>query len=98
MANDRMTGAQILSIIEEQHMLENCLSIDDLLQVNDKGLKYFRRYFVGELLIGWKSASALNDGTVSVPVLSEEDGRLALRHQNIDDLVVGYDPLICFPE
>ncbi len=79
-----LRGGQILRYLEDNGLLNNCLGIRDLEEIQRKGINFFREHFVGKKAFGWKSVAlahgkSYRDDYRYVPLLVGQKSRVALR-------------------
>lgn len=65
-----VSGHQIYYYLEKEGLLQDCLSLQDLEEIQKLGIDVFRRYFAGKRVFAWKSI-AHSRGDKAVPFLSE---------------------------
>jgi hypothetical protein len=66
-------GRAILAHLTETGLLAGCADIAELEAIQAKGLPFFRKYFAGKAVFGWRG---VRDGRV--PYLVESDGEVVL--------------------
>lgn len=59
-------------------LLKDCLSLRDLEEIKEKGIVFFRKYFEGKAVIGWKSVMRASTGTFFAPSLFENDDQVLI--------------------
>lgn len=71
--NGRVGGKVIYEHLKQNNMLEGCLGLLDLEAIQKKGITFFRQYFQGKVVFGWKSVVLFRRGDRPVPFLVESD-------------------------
>ena len=73
-------GHDLYKHLKKHEMLEGCLGLADLLAIQAKGIDFFRRYFAGKEVFGWKSVVRYRDldGRLNVPCLYERGDKVVL--------------------
>jgi hypothetical protein len=73
--NDQKTstgkGNVIYEYLKTNNMLEGCLGLRDLEEIQKKGIKFFRRHFQDKAVFGWKSVVRASSGNLLAPYLLE---------------------------
>jgi hypothetical protein len=67
-------GNNIHQLLKRENLIEGCLGLADLLAIQKRGLTFFRKYFAGKAIFGWKSVVRSRDGRLLVPYLLEDGG------------------------
>jgi hypothetical protein len=78
-------GNKIYCRLKKDNTIADCLGLDDLLVIQTKGIKVFRKLFAGKNIFGWKSVAEHRDGNLDVPYLVESSGRVVLRWRWVDN-------------
>ena len=73
-----MKGQAIYDHLVQNQMLESCLSLRDLEEIQKRGSPFFRKHFRGKAVFGWKSVVRNRIGNLRVPYLTEGDGEVVL--------------------
>jgi hypothetical protein len=77
---DGVDGDLVHDYLKSNSMLEGCLGLRDLEEIQKKGIAFFVRYFCDKVVYGWKSV--VQDSSVSgdlcVPYLMELNGEVTL--------------------
>lgn len=73
-----VVGTIINDYLKAKGMLPSCAGFSDLLAIRAKGVKFFRQYFAGKVVYGWRSVVPYCDGDLCVPVLVEGGGGVVL--------------------
>lgn len=76
--NGFVSGNKIFEHLKENDMLEGCLGLRDLEEIQKKGINFFRRSSQGKFISGWKSIVRDSGGNLRVPYLVEHGGRVVL--------------------
>lgn len=71
-------GQKIYEHLKEKKMLEGCLGLSDLLAIQAKGIAFFRQYFAGKVVFGWKSVVRYRRGHLYAPSLCGDGDRVVL--------------------
>lgn len=79
-----VTGNVIHDYLKSNNMLEGCLGLRDLEEIQKKGIAFFREHFKGKAVFGWKSIVRGAGGSLSAPYLVEDGGGVALRWSWLD--------------
>ncbi len=85
-SSNYVTGDVVLKYLEDNGMLESCCGVRDLEEIQKKGIAFFRKYFAGQEVMGWKSVAIDKDGHRSVPYLYEyeHDGKVQIAWSALD--------------
>lgn len=74
-----MNGKIIYRYLKKHNMMETCLGLRDLEEIQKKGSEFFRKYFQGKKLVfGMKSVVRSRRGSLRAPCLCESDGQVHL--------------------
>jgi len=73
-----VTGKTIHQYLKDNDMIKDCLGLRDLEEIQKKGITFFRKYFKGKYVFGWKAVVRDRDGHLRVPCLYESDGVVSL--------------------
>jgi hypothetical protein len=75
-----VTGHKILERLQvnDFELLNGCLSLRDLEEIQKKGIAFFREYFAGKVVFGWKSVALGRSGGRCAPCLVGYDGEVVL--------------------
>ena len=65
------TGAEVYRRITKARLIERCLSLREVIQIQRRGLRSYRKYFGGRAVFGWRSAVRDRLGFRYVPYLFE---------------------------
>ena len=77
--NGKCTNGQIIyDYLLKKMILAGCLNLQDLLAIQAKGIVFFRKYFRGNALFGWKSVVRSDGGGLRAPYLYERGGKVVL--------------------
>ena len=71
-------GHKLYEHLKSNNMLESCLGLRDLEEIQRRGIEFFRQHFKGKAVFGWKSAVRDSDGNLNAPCLYEGVGRVVL--------------------
>lgn len=72
-------GNKIYAHLKETDTLKTCLGLRDLEEIQKKGIAFFRKYFQGKAVFGWKSVVRNRYGILFVPCLCEDDDEVVVR-------------------
>ena len=73
--NKAIQGHKIYEHLKENKMLEGCLGLRDLEEIQKKGIDFFRRFFRGKVVFAWKSVVLYHRyNELYVPCLAEAIG------------------------
>lgn len=64
-----ITGKDIHRELICKNMIPSCIGIIELKAIQDRGINFFRKYFLGEAVFGWKSVVLGDSGCLFVPSL-----------------------------
>ena len=73
-----VTGNVIREHLMSNNMLEGCLGLRDLEEIQKKGITFFRKHFKGKAVFGWKSIVRNTGGDQYAPFLIEYAGKVVL--------------------
>ena len=71
-------GQKIYEHLKKERMLETCIGFADLLEIQKKGIVFFRKHFQGKAVFGWRSVMQHRDDCLRVPCLCEDGDRVVL--------------------
>lgn len=91
-----VTGNDIYKHMTDNGMLKNQLGLADLLAIQVKGITFFRKYFAGKAVFGWKSVVLNVYVNLLVPYLVEHGGQVVLYWYWIDYNFNSYNPALQF--
>ncbi|KKP86025.1 hypothetical protein A3B84_01615 [Candidatus Nomurabacteria bacterium RIFCSPHIGHO2_02_FULL_35_13] len=90
-------GGVIYKYLKDTNTLGSCLSLQDGLVIQQKGVEIFRELFKGKKVFLWKSVVQLHhDNYLLVPFLREEGGELVVHWRWLDDRWNLNDPALRF--
>lgn len=69
MSVEHDAGIKIYTHLRDTNMLNTCLGLRDLEEIQKKGIVFFQKHFHGDFCVGWKSIAQDIDGNLSVPYL-----------------------------
>ncbi len=73
-----VTGNVVHEHLKSNNMLEGCLGLRDLEEIQKKGIVFFRERFKGKAVFGWKSIVRGAGANLCAPYLVERDGEVVL--------------------
>ena len=79
-------GNKIYDHLKKTDTLKTCLGLRDLEEIQKKGIVFFRNHFKGKVVFGWASIVRYCIGSLFVPYLYGNGGRVVLRWR-----CLGYD-------
>jgi hypothetical protein len=77
-------GRVIYEHLKNEKMLETCMSLRDLEEIQRKGIEPFRKFFKGRVVFAWKSVVQDDIGGLDVPYLYEYSGKVVLNWDWLD--------------
>jgi len=66
-----IVGNTIYKYLKKDNTLADCLGLEDLLAIQQKGIKVFRQLFADKAVFGWRSVVRHSNGYLDVPCLRE---------------------------
>ena len=91
------TGNVIYAFLKEHGMIESCLSLQDALAIQKKGVAVFRRVFGDNVVYFWKSVVRRRDsGRLLVPYLYVSGDEVVLRWSWLGGGWYGHEPAARF--
>lgn len=93
---DIVSGNTIFYCLREDNAFVDCLGLEDLLAIQQKGIKVFHKLYMGEQVLGWRSVVQNSDGNLRVPYLCESNGEIVLGWAWVDDDWNCYRPALLF--
>ncbi len=91
-----VTGNKIYNQLKKDDLLKDCLSLADLIAIQEKGIEVFRSLYNRKTVFGWKSAVESTDGRLYVPFLVEDDGKFVLYWRWLGGIWFSNDPALLF--
>jgi hypothetical protein len=76
--NGVVKGDVIYKHLKNNDMIKDQLGLADLLAIQAKGIAFFRKYFTGKAVFGWKSVVRASNDNLRVPDLIEDGGEVLL--------------------
>jgi hypothetical protein len=73
-------GRLILAYLTETGLLASCADLAELEAIKAKGIDFFRKYFAGKAVFGWRGVRG-----GSVPYLVESVGKVVLHWYHLDN-------------
>mgnify|MGYP006052079895 FL=1 len=73
-----VTGQVIYNHLFRSNLLESCLGLRDLEEIQKKGFAHFRKHFRGKTVFGWKSVVHDSGDRLYVPWLVMDEGEVLL--------------------
>ena len=71
--NGYIQGRELYAYLKDNNLLDDCLTRDDLVEIQKLGLEEFNKYFKDKWVYAWKSVQVAR-----VPCLVEDRGRVVL--------------------
>jgi hypothetical protein len=75
-ANGIVKGDVIYKHLKDNDMIKDQLGLADLLAIQAKGIAFFRKYFAGKAVFGWRSVVRHDHDNLLVPYLVERGGEV----------------------
>lgn len=72
------TGNEIHEELIAKKMIESCLGLPELLNIQKRGIRFFRKHYSGKAVFGWRSVVQDRDGDLLVPSLVVLEGKVIL--------------------
>lgn len=94
--NGTVGGKKLLKYLEDKKMLESCLGLRDLEEIQRKGVAFFRKYFQGKTVFGWRSVVRNHHGYLIVPYLVESGDKVVVHWHWFDNDLDAYNPALRF--
>ncbi len=91
-----IVGNQIYTHLKNTGMLKSCLGLRDLEEIQKKGITFFRKHFKGKAVFGWAGIVRHRYGRLRVPYLYEDDGKVVLDWDWVDDDWCSLSPALRF--
>ena len=91
-----VNGQVIYEYLKEKKMLENCLGLSDLIEIQAKGIDFFRRHFASKAVFAWKSVVRRRRGFLNVPCLYEHGDKVVLHWDWLVDVWDVINPALRF--
>jgi hypothetical protein len=93
----QVKGVMINNSIVGDRTIEDHLGLADLLAIQAKGIAFFRKYFGGKAVFGWKSLVWWNDHNfLSVPYLVEDGDEVIVDRRESAEGWASCDPALRF--
>jgi len=89
-------GTEIYEDLLTKKLLEGCLGFADLQVIQERGIGFFRKYFFGKSVFGWKSVVLDCRGRLNVPYLFEGGDEVELLWRWLDDDFYSHNPALRF--
>ena len=89
-------GNEIHNFLKNNNLLAGCLGLSDLLAIQARGIVFFRRHFVGKIPFGWRNPVRNHDGSLDVPYLIEDEGKVIVFWLWLGSLWDSDDPALRF--
>ncbi len=93
-----MDGDLIYNYLNMTGIIGRCAGLRDLEEIQKRGINFFRKFFKGKVLLGWRSAFCRSSGTLHVPSLFEDIGRVKVGWYWNDFALDHSCPALRFPE
>ncbi|HTX86790.1 MAG TPA: hypothetical protein VMC41_01840 [Candidatus Nanoarchaeia archaeon] len=89
-------GKVIYNYLKDNDMIKDQLGLADLLAIQAKGIAFFRKYFSGKAVFGWKSVVRGGSDCLCVPCLIEDGDRVIVCWYQLDFAWVPSGPSLHF--
>jgi hypothetical protein len=76
---DIISGNKVYAHLEDNDLLETCVGLADLIEIQKKCVDFFRQNWKGRAVFGWRSVVRNRFGHLNVPFLCEYGGEVVLR-------------------
>lgn len=76
-------------------LLQYCVNLADILAIQVRGAKFFRRHFPEGILIAWASVVQSHGGGLYVPYLIERDNKMTIGWQLLIIGILPRIPILC---
>jgi len=76
--NGYIKGYDLYQHLQTKGLLEDCLTLENLKEIQELGLKEFNKYFKDKYVFGWKSVVQYDYRYLEVPYLIEHAGKVVL--------------------
>lgn len=86
-------GNELYAYLKENKLLEGCLALEDLEEIQNLGVEEFRKYFNGKFVYAWNSVRHL-DSRLHVPFLYADGDRVVLYWAWLGSAWDSYDPAL----
>jgi len=74
-----VTGEIVYRYLKDNDLLSTCIGLTDLVEIQKKGIGFFRQNWKGKVVFGWRSiARNRHNGELAVLCLHEKSGELQL--------------------
>lgn len=91
-----VVGHQILEHLSSNNMLNKCLGLRDLEEIQNKGIAFFKKYFQNKAVFGWKSVVQSWGGNLYVPFLLGTESKVTLHWGWLGDAWFSSGPVFRF--
>lgn len=71
-------GVPIYEHLKTGGLLAHCLGLRDLEAIQRQGIAFFRQFYHGKAVLGWKSIGKFEQGLLRVPYLYENQGKVTI--------------------
>ncbi len=89
-------GTKIWAELNKPEILKDHLGLRDLEEIQKKGIAFFRKYFKGKGVFGWKSVVRRRFDHLHVSFLCEGCGKVILSWYSIEQVLYGDNPALHF--
>lgn len=80
-----INGHELHKHLVDTETIKDCANLADLLEIQKKGIAFFRKHFQGKYVYAWRSVVRDAVGDLHVPYLCEIGGKVILRWHDLDD-------------
>jgi len=78
-------GKKVYKYLKDNNLLETCVGLADLVEIQKKGIEFFRQNWKGKVVFGWRFVVRSRDGSLNVPCLYESGGEVVLNWSWVDN-------------
>lgn len=89
-------GSKIHEYLKKKDRIKSCLGLHDLIEIQKKGIAFYRQYFNGKVAFGWRSVAQDRNSRLDVPFLAEDGGEVVLRWSWLGHDWHSYNPALRF--
>jgi hypothetical protein len=95
----RVEGSVILAYLKRQKMMAECLTLDDLKDIQEREDPTFKKNFKGKAVFGWGSViEDIHDGILKVPYIIEYRNKIMLEWRALQEYWDGHGPAGLWPK
>jgi len=83
---DIVVGKKIYKYLKDNDLLSTCIGLADLIEIQKKGIDFFRQNWKDKAIFGWRSIVRFRYGNLNVPCLCEDGGEVVLVWYWVDNV------------